>query len=179
MPRHRRPSRQHIHSNKRDQQLADEARWLCEPLLKQALDRLNRLERDGFTKSSKWWRGHYLAEVYAIVVKLMGERKAEDLKRDFYLMVARESNHPEARNLFNLAIQAFETEIEFGISKQRRSDYANALAYAWAHSIPPPLVHGFVLQVGGIKEAAKKYQLRDREEWATADLPWPSLPSSG
>lgn len=179
MPRRRRPSGKRTYSSKRDQQLADEARWLVEPLLKQASDRLNEVERDGFAKSSKWWRGHYLAEVYAIVVKLMGERKADDLKRDFYLMVARESNHPEARNLFNLAIQAFETEIEFGISKQRRSDYANAMAYAWAHSIPSPLVHGFILQVGGIKAAAKKYQLRDKEEWATANLPWPRLPSSG
>ncbi|MDG5750218.1 hypothetical protein P8R33_03775 [Qipengyuania sp. XHP0211] len=161
------------HLSVREKAQADNAWNRCEPFFEETSQRLGRLELEGISRHSKSWRGHYLSEVYRFVLSLLEQRDVDMLKQDFYLMAARESNNPEQRNLFNLAIQAFETDHPFGISKQSRSEYANALAYAWKHSIPHQLVWGFILQIGGVKKAAKKQgQVDTMEDWARTPPPW-------
>ena len=163
------------HLSRQDKRRADESVERCEGPFRIAKKNLTEPEFKNFKRRSKRWVSQYLTEIYLIVQELLKVRSPEALKQDFYLMTERDSNNPESRNLFNLAIQAFEAEHPFGVGKQRRSEYSNALAYAWSHSIPAQLVPGFIAQVGGVKSAAKKFIAKEREDWASPTLPWSTL----
>ena len=175
MLKRRKVPRAGVGVNKRNTHLADEAWNRCYPLFKAASDSLAKVVEDGHGPSSKRWGGQYLTEVYSIARRLPAHRAPELVHQDFQLMLGPVSNNPESRNLLNLVINALEDENGLQIGKRRRSEFANALSYAWKHSIPQPLVHGFILQVGGVKSAARKNIRNERELWSERELPWLSL----
>ena len=158
--------------NRREVGLAKAAWSRCERQFDDAERHLEALVNEGVKKDSKALRGQYLKEIYTIVYNLLSRQTPDRLIEDFCRMIATTGNNPEQRNLFNLAIQAFENHFEIGISKQSRSEYANALTYAWSYSIPQLLVWGFILQEGGVKAVNKKFRAGDPPSWVTTQLPW-------
>jgi hypothetical protein len=121
------------------------------------------------------WTNHLIREAYRLVRELRGRRRGV-LESVLLYKIASPGLRAERRSVFSLNFEALGREANLNLTKQRRSDYSQALEYADKHDIPPELLLGFITQVGGIKAACEKLGEGRMEEWFNPQLPW--LPGS-
>jgi len=70
-----------------------------------------------------------------------------------------------AKNPFNLMIAIFGEYEGISFNRSQRSKYARALSYAYEHDVHHKWIQGFILQAGGLEQAAAKFETKKYEKW--------------
>jgi len=109
-------------------------------------------------------KAHLIRRIYWFTKSHLEDYTPSDFREQ-----ARRANIPfdfrSAKNPFNLIISIFGEHEGITFNSSQRSKYARALSYAYEHDLHYNWIQGFILQAGGIHQAADKFVTNRHEVW--------------